>query len=152
MIQFEFFRLFKPITNRHLEERKRAPCFQGPIHARFWREWVDQRASSPERPLCLLAKAKGPAPPIRALKTARPHPTGLGMTMLFTHPALNLTATGMTTAGTLYALNDCFGMTVSDESFKHFVRQQSPTRRQLKIVADPGHQTGRNKLLNHRLE
>ena len=62
VVQFEFFCLFKPFIDRHLEGRKRAPRFQGPIHARFWREWVDQRASSPERPCVYLPKQKVPRP------------------------------------------------------------------------------------------
>ena len=37
-----------------IKGRKRAPRFQGPVHARFWREWADQRASSPERPCVRL--------------------------------------------------------------------------------------------------
>lgn len=60
--QFDFFVLFESLTERHLEGRKRAPRFQGPIHARVWREWVDQRASSPERPFVYLAKTQGPSP------------------------------------------------------------------------------------------
>ena len=58
MAQFEFFRLFNHFTKRHLEGRKRVPRFQGPIRARFWREWADQRASSPERPCVYLPKQK----------------------------------------------------------------------------------------------
>ena len=56
------FVLFESLTKRHLEGRKRAPRFQGPIHARFWREWADQRASSPERPFVYLTKTQGPSP------------------------------------------------------------------------------------------
>jgi len=51
------------ISKRHLEGRKRVPRFQGPIRARSWREWADQRASSPERPCVLPAKQKVPRPP-----------------------------------------------------------------------------------------
>ena len=58
---FDSFRFFKPFTKRHLEGRKRVPRFQGPVHARFWREWVDQRATSPERPCVLPTKTKGPS-------------------------------------------------------------------------------------------
>src|SRR6476646_316322 len=92
-VQFEFFRLFNPFTNRHLEGRKRAPRFRVPIRARFWREWADQRASSPERPCVYLPKQKVPRPysgalPIYAQErrangdpTARPHGRKLGMTI-----------------------------------------------------------------------
>ena len=62
----EFFRLFKPFTQRHLEGRKRAPRFRVPIRARFWREWADQRASRPERP-CVYLPNKRSLAPIRAL-------------------------------------------------------------------------------------
>ena len=72
VVQFDSFRLFKAFTKRHLEGRKRVPRFQGPIHARFWREWVDQRASSPERP-CVYRQKQRSFDPIRALKTTRPH-------------------------------------------------------------------------------
>ena len=72
VVQFEFFSIFKPFTERHLEGRKRVPRFRVPIRARFWREWADQRASSPERPCVYLPKQKVPRP-IRALTTARPH-------------------------------------------------------------------------------
>jgi len=56
VVQFEFFSIFKPFTERHLEGRKRVPRFRVPIRARFWREWADQRASSPERPCVYLPK------------------------------------------------------------------------------------------------
>src|SRR6478609_6485810 len=62
VVQFEFFSIFKPFTERHLEGRKRVPRFRVPIRARFWREWADQRASSPERPCVYLPKQKVPRP------------------------------------------------------------------------------------------
>jgi hypothetical protein len=49
VVQFEFLRLFKPFTKRHLEGRKRAPRFH-------------QRASSPERPCFYVPKQKVPRP------------------------------------------------------------------------------------------
>src|SRR6478735_8383505 len=64
VVQFEFFSIFKPFTERHLEGRKRVPRFRVPIRARFWREWADQRASS-LRDLVFTcqtpAKTKGPS-------------------------------------------------------------------------------------------
>src|ERR1043166_9481841 len=56
VVQFESFRaLFTSFTDRHLKRNKRARILRGPIRARFWREWADQRASSPEGPyVCFL--------------------------------------------------------------------------------------------------
>jgi len=49
---------FEKIKDRHPEWSSANARCRVPVHARFWREWADQRVSRPEGPCVVTTKLK----------------------------------------------------------------------------------------------